>query len=190
VEHADVPVISNGSYNHPPWREVEMEEKDRDIEIFVGALQKGRLADAGVVTISEDCVRVLRRPTYGKSNTYVILAELTARNVVWSDEIWRSTVLRQALGSGVQLGGVAAAGAVAGYSGMVAIAGSPTSPPQNVGSQLMNATKQMQEMNQVFNLEHLMLQQSSSQENRQFTMISNIMKARHDAARNAIANLR
>ena len=56
--------------------------------------------------------------------------------------------------------------------------------------QLMNATRQMQEMNQSFNLQYLQLQQNMQAQNRQFTMMSNIMKTKHDTAKNAINNVR
>ncbi len=57
-------------------------------------------------------------------------------------------------------------------------------------SNLMRSTKEMQEMNQSFNLQYLGLQQKMQEENRKFTMISNIMKTKHDTARNAINNVR
>ena len=41
-----------------------------------------------------------------------------------------------------------------------------------------------------FNLQYLMLQNKISHENRQFTMVSNIMKNKHDTAKNAINNIR
>ena len=50
--------------------------------------------------------------------------------------------------------------------------------------------KAMQEIDQSFNLQYLQLQNKISHENRQFTMISNIMKNKHDTAKNAINNLR
>lgn len=49
---------------------------------------------------------------------------------------------------------------------------------------------EMAEMSRAFNLQYLQLQNSISQENRQFSMISNIMKNRHDTAKNAINNIR
>ena len=57
-------------------------------------------------------------------------------------------------------------------------------------STLMQATKEMQEMNQSFNLQYLGLQKNMQEENRQFTMVSNIMKTKHDTAKNAINNVR
>ena len=57
-------------------------------------------------------------------------------------------------------------------------------------SQLMLATKKMQEMNQSFNLQYLQLQQKLQSDNRQFTLMSNIMKTKHDTAKNAINNVR
>ena len=56
--------------------------------------------------------------------------------------------------------------------------------------ELMDATKEMQEMNQSFNLQYLQLQQDMQAQNRQFTLISNIMKVKHDTAKSAINNVR
>jgi len=56
--------------------------------------------------------------------------------------------------------------------------------------QMMDATKQMQQMNQSFNLQYLQLQQKMQADNRQFTLMSNIMKTKHDTAKNAINNIR
>jgi hypothetical protein len=49
---------------------------------------------------------------------------------------------------------------------------------------------QDQKMSASFNLQYLGLQQQMQDENRRFTMISNIMKIKHDTARNAINNVR
>ena len=49
---------------------------------------------------------------------------------------------------------------------------------------------QTAEMNQSFNLQYLELQQAMQDENRQFTMVSNIMKNKHDTAKNSINNIR
>jgi hypothetical protein len=51
-------------------------------------------------------------------------------------------------------------------------------------------TRAMQEMNRNFSLQYLALQQKIQQENREFTALSNVMKARHDAAKNALNNIR
>lgn len=50
--------------------------------------------------------------------------------------------------------------------------------------------KQMAEMNQSFNLQYLGLQQQMQDENRRFTLVSNIMKNKHDTAKNSINNIR
>jgi arginine decarboxylase-like protein len=57
-------------------------------------------------------------------------------------------------------------------------------------AKLFEATRQMQEMSMSFNLQYLMLQNKISHENRQFTMVSNIMKNKHDTAKNSINNIR
>ncbi len=53
-----------------------------------------------------------------------------------------------------------------------------------------NISQQMQEMQMSFNLQYLRLQNKISHENRQFTMVSNIMKNKHDTAKNSINNIR
>ena len=57
-------------------------------------------------------------------------------------------------------------------------------------SSLMQATQQMQEEQMSFNLQYLGLQNQMQNENRQFTMVSNIMKTKHDTVRNSISNIR
>jgi hypothetical protein len=69
--------------------------------------------------------------------------------------------------------------------GMVAAAGG-SSPTQS----LMDATKQMQETQMSFNLQYLQLQESMQNANREFTAVSNIMKTKHDTAKNVISNIR
>ena len=41
-----------------------------------------------------------------------------------------------------------------------------------------------------FNMHYLQLQNQMQNENRQFTMVSNIMKTKHDTVTNTIANIR
>ena len=57
-------------------------------------------------------------------------------------------------------------------------------------AELLNATKQMQETQMSFNLQYLQLQNQVQNENRKFTMISNIMKTKHDTVKNSISNVR
>jgi hypothetical protein len=56
--------------------------------------------------------------------------------------------------------------------------------------QLLQATKQMQEMQMSFNLQYVQLQNQMQNENREFTAVSNIMKTKHDTLKNAISNIR
>lgn len=56
--------------------------------------------------------------------------------------------------------------------------------------QLLQAAKEMQAMQMSFNLQYLNLQNQMQNENRQFTMISNIMKTKHDTVKNSISNIR
>ena len=58
------------------------------------------------------------------------------------------------------------------------------------GAMQLLATKEMQEMNQSFNLQYLELQQNMQNENRKFTTLSNVMKTKHDTAKATINNVR
>jgi hypothetical protein len=55
---------------------------------------------------------------------------------------------------------------------------------------LYEAARQMAEMSQSFNIQYLGLQQQMQDENRRYTLVSNIMKTKHDTAKNAINNIR
>ena len=57
------------------------------------------------------------------------------------------------------------------------------------GAIMMQATKEMQEMNQQFNLQYLQLQQNMQNENRKFSALSNVMKTKHDTAKSMIQNV-
>jgi len=63
-------------------------------------------------------------------------------------------------------------------------------PDPKALSQLLTATSQMQETQMSFNLQYLQLQNSMQNENRQYTMVSNIMKTKHDTVKNSINNIR
>ena len=99
-------------------------------------------------------------------------------------------------GGGLQVGGnIGSNGTVTGQGGVQAGGDVFGSIEQNAAggsesSQLCLATKKMQEMNQSFNLQYLQLQQKMQSDNRQFTLMSNIMKTKHDTAKNAINNVR
>jgi hypothetical protein len=90
------------------------------------------------------------------------------------------------VGTGVT-GSISSSGGGSGYgsasgTGALASTGGPTD--------MMTAAKQMQELNMSFNMQYLTLQQKMQADNRQFTTLSNIMKTKHDTAKNAINNVR
>lgn len=55
---------------------------------------------------------------------------------------------------------------------------------------LLNQTKDMQEMMASFNLQYLQLQEKMQMENRSFSTVSNVMKTKHDTAKSSISNVR
>lgn len=103
------------------------------------------------------------------------------------------------------MGGLGATGAYSGTIGggsMAAMAGGTSSyggymdqvssraAGGDKSSQMMMATQQMQEMNQAFNLQYLQLQEKMQQEGREYTCLSNVMKAKNDTAKNSLSNLK
>ena len=91
--------------------------------------------------------------------------------------------------SAARMDALAEKGESAGGGGMdpaIGAAGGSGSGQDN----LLAATKNMQETQMSFNLQYLQLQNSMQNENRQFTMLSNIMKTKHDTVKNSISNIR
>jgi len=63
-------------------------------------------------------------------------------------------------------------------------------PDPGALSALLEATRQMQEMQMSFNLQYLQLQSQMQNESRQYSTVSNIMKTKHDTMKNSISNIR
>ena len=57
-------------------------------------------------------------------------------------------------------------------------------------AQMFMATRDLQEMNQQFNLQYLGLQEDMQAENRRYSALSNIMKTKHDTSKNCLNNLK
>lgn len=68
--------------------------------------------------------------------------------------------------------------------------GGQTSGTGDTFNNMMSATKQMAEFQASFNLQYLQLQEKIQIDTRQFNLVSNIMKTKHDAAKNALNNVR
>lgn len=62
--------------------------------------------------------------------------------------------------------------------------------PPDVQSQLMAATKDMQETQMAMNLQYLQLQSQMDAANRRYSAVSTIMKTKHDTVKNSISNVR
>jgi hypothetical protein len=164
---------------------------DADVQVLLASMQKSpELADAGVAVVTDGGARLVRSPKAGRSDRWILLAELTPQNAPWPEALWHQTVQRQMARAGVLLGDVVTTGVTGRYAGLVGIAAPNGAVGAAGADQMLQATKQMQEMNMSFNLQYLALQQQMQNENRMFTMLSNIMKTRHDTAKNAISNVR
>ena len=74
--------------------------------------------------------------------------------------------------------------------GLNTATGSSGGSTGNSQQDLINQTKDMQEMMASFNLQYLQLQEKMQAENRSFTTVSNVMKTKHDTAKSSISNVR
>jgi hypothetical protein len=63
-------------------------------------------------------------------------------------------------------------------------------PPGGGGDSDMATMHAMQRESQAFNLQLLHLQEEVQQENRHFTTVSNVLRAKHDTAKAAVSNIR
>ena len=88
------------------------------------------------------------------------------------------------------------AGATGPVGGLIAagvnavVGGSEGQGASDVREENIDQMWEMQRESQAFNLEYLALQESMQSENRRFTTMSNLMKARHDTSKSAISNIR
>ncbi len=91
---------------------------------------------------------------------------------------------RTGVGGSTSMSGSTSAG------GGTALGSSAVATGSGTNGGLMQATQGMQEMQMSFNLQYLQLQNEMQNENRSFTMVSNIMKTKHDTVKNSISNLK
>jgi hypothetical protein len=88
-------------------------------------------------------------------------------------------------------GGAAAAPAVVGAAAAPLGGGAAAGVLASAGDGSDLATMQaMQRESQAFNLQLLNLQEDVQQENRRFTTLSNVLRAKHDTAKAAVSNIR
>jgi len=87
--------------------------------------------------------------------------------------------------AGTSLGGAATGAAASGTSGVSSSLSSPASDQSDVA-----AMQAMQRESQVFNMQLLELQENVQQENRRFSTVSNVLRAKHDTAKAAVSNIR
>jgi hypothetical protein len=93
----------------------------------------------------------------------------------------------------VVAGPVLAAAVHGARTDVAGLAGSPPEgavPPLASEEPQLGSLQALQRESQAFNLRLLTLQQEVQQESQQFSTVSNVMRARHDTAKAAIANIR
>jgi len=100
-----------------------------------------------------------------------------------------AATMKEVVLSGVEIGATLLGGPVLGAAvrgGRTALAAGPLGGEQSTIDQM----RAMQEESQSFNLQYLALQEEVQQENRRFSTLSNVLKAKHETAKAAIGNIR
>lgn len=92
-------------------------------------------------------------------------------------------------GTGPNLGSNLSSGGT-GFGSAMGGTGFGTAGSSDAFNQMMGATQQMTEFQASFNLQYLQLQEKIQIDSRQFNLVSNIMKTKNDAAKNALNNVR
>jgi len=87
-------------------------------------------------------------------------------------------------------GGPGVAGVAGPLSGGAGDPASTIAAGQGEEQNTLDQVKAMQEQAQDFNLQFLALQENVQQENRRFTTVSNVLKAKHETAKAAVQNIR
>ncbi len=93
-------------------------------------------------------------------------------------------------GSGLGSTTLNATGITSGVGGTGSVAAANGMSANDPSTNLMNATQQMTELNQTFNLQYLQLQEQQQQDSREFTALSNVMKSKSDTAKNSLSNIK
>jgi hypothetical protein len=96
---------------------------------------------------------------------------------------------------GVEVGATVVAGPIAGAAVRTArtgLGGGGAAGPLDDGGEqsAIDQMRAMQEQSQSFNMQYMALQEEVQQENRRFTTVSNVLKAKHETAKSAIGNIR
>jgi hypothetical protein len=153
---------------------------------FAEQFKQGLATSAGVVS------NVAATAGYAIPGGAIVSAALNSAGAVKStgDDTGNTGVYAQSgtPGLGIPGAGGGVGESFGGGGPMDAVAGRAAAGDPN--AQMMMATRQMQELNQQFNLQYLQLQEKMQHESRAYTVMSNVMKQKHDTSRNTLSNLK
>jgi hypothetical protein len=146
------------------------------------------LSGAGIVIADSSNTELMRRPAGTGSEMFVILHKLDRSNDDWSEAAWRHAIMAHLLKVGTAMADMAPTGIVfSGYACIISMGGSSLASAR---SELFEAARNLQDSSFAYNMQYLQLQAAMQDRDRAFTAISNIMKARHENAKNSISNIR
>jgi hypothetical protein len=146
------------------------------------------LLRTGVIVIEEGRLpRVVRWPREPKR--YITVYQLDSTNRSWSESIWQRNLQLQMSKVGALRTELAFA-CVMGGEYVCFLSMTQESWTGDDQAWLDKTTKAMRETQMSFGSSYLQLQSKLQEENRLYVTLSNIMKTKHDTAKNSINNVR
>ena len=94
---------------------------------------------------------------------------------------------------GVETGTTALLGPIAGAAvrqARIGVAPGPLGEAPSSEQTTIDQMRELQTQSQTFNMQYMALQEEVQQENRRFSTVSNVLKAKHETAKSAIGNIR
>jgi hypothetical protein len=158
---------------------------------FLNAIQNRKGLTGAGVTLVEGLSAETLRTSSASSRIHIILHRLDQASRHWAEATLKKELVLQLPKVGMQVADptyVCLIGLHAAFVGVVA--GRAAAPGATVSSALLQAASALKDVSQELKPEGLSLQEAMQRENLVFTSVSNVLKTRHDTAKNSISNVR
>lgn len=160
---------------------------DQKSSLLKAFQSKKPLAGTGVVLVEGTSAETLREPNATPPKICVILQQLDRARSYWSESALQKDLALHLPKVGVPVSNPSYVCILAGtHAAFVGVA----APAATGGSALTLASIALKELNQELKPDGMNLQEKMQLESRVFTSVSNVLKTRHDTAKNTINNIR
>lgn len=160
-----------------------MNEQARSQFVTLLRSRKG-LAGVGVIYLEPSSGRVLLRSD--GEGIYAVLYQAAPGDERLPPEALLHKIYSGLAVTGVGVGRIEPIGVVGGDVGCFGVSGDSSDGQER----LSQAAKEMQEATMSFNTQYLKLRMNMQHESPLYTLLANIMKTKHDTAKNSISNVR